>query len=146
MFLSTEVKSHVIITFTKIHYFITQSQFNIVSKMGGDEQLTIGDNVIKTNNIADILTLEKYYGTYPDKKPLAYQPLPNYKRVVYNKQQLIRALSEIIRGFKKHFGDRTLPPQSQTILAKMELHLEKARQAKDDKTFNLTLKPFYNQF
>jgi hypothetical protein len=146
MQLSTNLKTHAVITFTNVHYLINQSQYSFLSQAGKGEEITVDGNLLKTNNIADILTLEKYYETYPEKKPLSYQPLPDYERVVFSKEKLVRALSEIIRGFKKHFGDRKLPPQSQNILAHMEAKLELAKQTKDDKKYDNPIMELRTQF
>ena len=138
--LLTNLKTHAVITFTNVHYLINQSQYSFLSRAGKGEEITVDGNLLKTNNIADILTLEKYYETYPEKKPLVYQPLPDYERVVYNKQQLIKALSEIIKGFKKH------SPQSQKILEYMEMKLDLANKATDDRKYNNPVMELRTQF
>ncbi len=89
MNLTTEVRTHVIITFSKSHHFITQKQNDWLVNQGRDIKFTVDGNSITTNNIAEILTIEKYYETYPDKQVKNYgQP--------YSKQEpvtLVLALS-----------------------------------------------------
>jgi len=123
-------------TFTKSEYEITDEQEAYLRNVGLEGSITVNGSTIKASNIAEIVKI---------KTDNEYRQIEAPERVVYSKAQFIRALSEIIRGFKKHFGDRTLPARSQTILAHMEFKLEKARQSKDNK-FSSPLKPFYNNF
>ena len=70
--LTTNVKSHVIITFTKSHHFITQKQHDSLINMGQNAQIIVDGNLIKTSNIAEIISTAKYYETYPEKQAKNY--------------------------------------------------------------------------
>ncbi len=84
--LTTTVKSHVIITFTKSHHFITQKQHDSLINMGQHTQIIVDGNIIRTSNIAEIISMEKYYETYPERKPNNYgQPYPEVKGNVFTR-------------------------------------------------------------
>ena len=70
--LATDLKSHVIITFTKSHHFITQKQHDSLINMGQNAQIIVDGNLIKTSNIAEIISTAKYYETYPEKRSTNY--------------------------------------------------------------------------
>jgi hypothetical protein len=129
--------TYILKTFTKSEYEITDEQELKLRTMGLTGKIDVNGSMINASNIAEIVKVN----TKGD-----YRELEAPERVVFSKAQLINALLQMIKGFKNHFGDRKLPPRSQTILAHMEYHLEKARQAKDNKTFTNPLKPFYNNF
>lgn len=91
MNLSTDVKTHAIITYTKTHYLINAKQHEALKTLGGGEEIVIEGNRVKGNNIADIMTIEKYYETYPAKRP--EQPSRNFSqelRDLEEKKQLER--------------------------------------------------------
>jgi hypothetical protein len=129
--------SYLIKTYTKSEHEITDEQELKLRGMSGGDKIYLKDgSMLMVNNIAEINKI---------KTDNEYRQIEAPERVVYSKAQFIRALSEIIRGFKKHFGDRVMPARSQTILNHFEFRLEKARQSKDVK-FNNPLKPFYQEF
>lgn len=70
--LTTNPKTHVIITFTKSHHFITQKQHDSLINMGQNAQIIVDGNMIKTSNIAEIISTDKYYETYPEKRSTNY--------------------------------------------------------------------------
>lgn len=61
--------THAVITWTKVHYLLTQSQWDALQLMEPDSEIQIDGGWLKANNIADRLTIDKYYETYPDKRP-----------------------------------------------------------------------------
>ena len=128
--------TYILKTFTKSEYEITDEQEFKLRTMGLTGKIDINGSMINASNIAEIVKVN----TKGD-----YREIEAPERVVFSKAQLINALTQMIKGFKNYFGDRKLPPRSQTILAHMEFYLEKARQAKDGK-FNNPVKAFYNQF
>lgn len=128
--------TYILKTYTKSEYEITDEQETQLRRTGLNGKIDINGSIIMANNIAEITKV----------KEINDRQIAAPERVVYSKEQFIRALSEIIKGFKKHFGDRTLPPRSQTILSHMEFKLEKAKQSTDKKLFESPLKPFYNNY
>lgn len=71
-------KSHVIITFSNIHYFITQQQYDKLMELssGGQkiEGIDIDGNYVKFSNISDIPLIEKYRESFPEKSSDTHQP------------------------------------------------------------------------
>jgi hypothetical protein len=124
-------------TFTKSEYKITDEQEAYLKNVGLGGSITINGNTIKASNIAEIVKI---------KEDNEYKQIEAPERVVFSKDQYVRALSEIIKGFKKYFGYRTLPQRSKTILNHLEYKLEKAQLVKEDIKFNHPLKSFYNEF
>lgn len=130
--------SYLIKTYTKSEHEITDEQELKLRTMSQGDKIYLKDgSTLMVNNIAEIVKI---------KEDNEYKQLEAPKRVVFSKDQYVRALSEIIKGFKKYFGDRTLPQRSKTILNHLEYKLEKAKQVKEDKKFNHPLKAFYNEF
>ena len=120
--------SYFLKTYTKGEYKITDEQELKLRSMSSGDKIYLKDgSTIMVNNIAEITKI---------KTDSEYRQLEAPKRVVYNKQQLINALTQMIKGYKNYFGDRKLPPQSQVFLNHMEMKLEQAQRASDKKTFS----------
>lgn len=66
-YLSTKVHTHVIITYTKSHHFITAGQQAALVDLSSDQFIEIDGNKIRGSSIAEVITVEKYRETYPDK-------------------------------------------------------------------------------
>jgi uncharacterized protein YkvS len=129
---------YLIKTYTKSEHEITDEQELKLRTMSQGDKIYLKDgSTLMVNNIAEIVKV---------KEDNEYKQLEAPERVVFSKAQYVRALSEIIRGFKKYFGYRTLPQRSQTILNHLEYKLEKAQLVKEDIKFNHPLKSFYNEF
>ena len=62
------MSSFYIITFSKVHHKITQEQRDAIMKPSFSEA-DINGQLVKVNNIADILDEQKYFETYPNKLP-----------------------------------------------------------------------------
>ncbi|MCK4782091.1 hypothetical protein KAS79_04205, partial [Candidatus Parcubacteria bacterium] len=116
MQISTDVKKFVVITFTGGHHFITEKQNEILKTLNNQSNITINNCVVHCKNIAEILTTEKYYETYPNKQPA--NQYKNYSSISdtinsFSNERRKRALQSIIKGFEKHFKGREIPLQSQ---------------------------------
>lgn len=138
MNLSTNVITHVIITYTGGHYKITEQQEKILQRVGQDQIIEVEGNKIKGRNISEVMTIEKYHETFPNKKPEYhnYPKLPEYEENIFTKSKRIKSLESIIAGFKKHFGNKQIPSQSIAMLNKMKEKLEEAKITPEDKIFN----------
>jgi hypothetical protein len=111
MNLTTNVKNHVLITYSDSHHFITQQQHDVLVNTPIEGMIKLEDGTIQCKNIAEILTLEKYYETYPKKRPEHYnEPDPNWKerQEAMKKESLFDQVSgnkksreAFIRGLKK---------------------------------------------
>lgn len=109
--ISTEVKTHAIVTFTKSHHLITQKQFDAITQMSAGEQFLVDGNLIKTNNIAEILEMSKYRDAYPDKTYNYGQPytkvLEEHKdwlelpETIDDESRRLRVYKIMLAGFKR---------------------------------------------
>ena len=99
--ISTQIKTHVVITYNDSHYFITMGQNNALKNLGTNDRIEIEGNSIKGSNISEVMTIEKYYETYP--KKIAYgQPTSNYDFKDFRSETLSRnGLASMIKGLKK---------------------------------------------
>jgi len=70
--ITTEIKTHAVITYDDVHYLITAPQFEKLANALPDAKWVIEGNLVKQKNIASILTMEKYYETYPQRRPADY--------------------------------------------------------------------------
>lgn len=70
MNLSTEVKTHVVKTYSGGTYFINNSQHQQLTRLGVNDNITLEGCIIKGRNISEILTTAKYYEMHPDKRPV----------------------------------------------------------------------------
>ena len=70
MNLTTKQKTHVLISFTGSHYAIDADQEIRLRKTGANDNININGSIVKGKNIAEILTMKKYYETHPNKKPI----------------------------------------------------------------------------
>lgn len=111
MELSTDVKTHVIMTFTKSVYFINEAEHRKLINTGLDEMFMMAESTIKASNIAEIMTVRQYYEMYPDKRPVKaesfkipkeeYEPFDLNKHLIKNR----RRITYSIRGIEKHIAD-----------------------------------------
>lgn len=109
--LTTQVKTHVIITYTKSHHFITARQRDALVNLSSDQFIEIDGNQIRGSSIAEVMTVEKYRETYPEKIPTHYGqpyspnyevPLPNVYKTLEQKMNERKSFLEAgLRGLKK---------------------------------------------
>ena len=146
--LSIEIKKYALLTYSKSVYFLTDKQELQLRRIGFNDTIDIDGNKIKGANIAEIMTISEYKRQHPEKieQHLNYPKLPEYERANFDKKRRVRALSEMVRGFKEYFGDRILPPQSQKLLDHMEAKIEEAKNAPDNKKFNNPIMDMRTQF
>jgi len=62
MKLSTEVKTHVIITFNKTEHFITLDQYKKLTTMGNDGFIEIDGSAIRITSVSEIIPVAKHKG------------------------------------------------------------------------------------
>ncbi len=102
--ISTVVKTYAVVTYTGVHYLITESQENQLRNLGLNDEIDIDGNIVKMKNIADILTIQKYYETYPDRKPDSRFNLPeeyyNPPQKPRTKEQRIKEQNSLLKGLK----------------------------------------------
>ena len=59
MKLTTNPKTHVLISFTGSHYFIDAEQEIKLRSTGANDNININGSIVKGKNIAEILTMKK---------------------------------------------------------------------------------------
>lgn len=131
----TNPNRYVIIFWDDSKKFITSDENKQLERMMIDNIEIFelqGGGKYKFKDIKKWLPLEEYYSLYPNEKPVKYAETENAERIVYSKEQLIRALEQIIKGFKKHFENKKMPPQSEGVLRHMEKSLERAKGLKEN--------------
>lgn len=57
------------ITYTKVHHKLTQEQRDTIMSTDFDRMEMPDGSMLTNNNISDLLPEEKYYQTFPDKRP-----------------------------------------------------------------------------
>ena len=68
MAISTEVKKYVIISYTGVHHFITEAQEKSLRGMSDTGKIFVNNASIPVKNVAEILPIDKYYESFPNKK------------------------------------------------------------------------------
>jgi len=122
------MKTHAVITYTKVHYLITDEQNRKLQNCRLDDEIELDGCQVKVKNIADVLTLSKYYEVYPDKRPQyvdKYKQLPGmgYKGII--KRAPGYAVQEMIKGIKKFLSNKKPGecPNAEELLKIMELKI-----------------------
>lgn len=87
--------THALITYSGIHYLINQEQYNKFLTKGREDEIIIDGCIVKVKNVGDPITIEKYYETYPNKRPP--------KQNLFNPNEAVKALG--IQGLIKQTSD-----------------------------------------
>ncbi len=135
--------THVIMTYSKIHYKITEEQAIEAASLQNNEERSIAGNLIRRANISDIVTMEKYYETFPNRRPTMsdmYKKLPTggFETLVKNSPD--RALRGFIAGLQRHINKTDTPEKSPSrlLLAKMQDKLKYGKEVENyPSNFNL---------
>jgi len=93
--------THVIITYTGTHYIITAVQELKLRELKADQQIRIGQNTIKARNIAEVIEIEKYYETHPNKRPPIISPAKQFPGVGIERTITNEKRVKVLEGFKK---------------------------------------------
>jgi len=116
-----------VITYTGIHHEINEEQAIQIAKLETDGEIFIGGNMLKRKNISDIVSMNKYYESYPNKRPAYVDKYKdfmgigmgdNIKRLPYN------ALSGIQKGLERHISNTGGADESRELLQKLNLKIE----------------------
>jgi len=101
------MNTHVIVTYTGVHYFVTAEQEVSLRSKALDEELVVEGCILKVKNIADILTTAKYYETHPRKKPVnadRFKTLEGMGFAGMIKNSRETAIKGIINGLKQYLN------------------------------------------
>lgn len=130
--LSTSVKTHIIITWSKGEYPITERQHNEVIKLGLNDQITIEGNTLFGKSIAEIITVAEKRRRDNDIKVGSEDTY--YKNFTINEtlesftpDRRQKALIKIREGFKKHFKGRQIQSNAQVMLKNMDYRIGTAQ-------------------
>lgn len=147
--LATDVKTHIIITFTKAHHPITSKQNEALEGLSLDSLIDIDGNKIKGSDIAAVLEMDKYKETYPEKQSANYgQPFTNKDsdmqllltdpmeraRVMMLKQELDRYQREAVLDKPlDYYGDMLLSDEEyESLLKRNKWFSDKIKARKSD--------------
>lgn len=116
--------THVIITYSKIHYFITQEEHDRLQDLGFDQAIVVNGNTIMGRNISDVMTTQKYYETFPDKVPDTIRyPRDDKYQSLPERTSSKNGLASLIRGIKSYVDESTSrgekPVNAQAIMDRM---------------------------
>ena len=101
------MKTYVIITYAGTHYLITDEQELKLRDVKSHSQFKIDGSMIMGSNIAEVMTISKYYETYPDKRPQItdrYKELPGMGMAGFIKRAPGEHLRGIISGLKNYIN------------------------------------------
>jgi len=101
--LSVEIKKFVIITFTKSHHFITEEQNEKLKHLSLTDKIEIDGCWVAMSNIAEVLTIEKYYQEYPDERPQEKKPF--YGEGMFRRPSP-KGKELIIKGYRQYIQEQ----------------------------------------
>ena len=104
----SEVITHFIITYSGAHYAITARQNEVLRMAGPDDEFDVEGSLIKPRNISDIFTAQKYYQTFPDRRPVSYS-YPNgapQEFTPMTPRRRISALEGLLSGLDKYINGK----------------------------------------
>jgi hypothetical protein len=116
--LSTEIKTHVIITFNKNKYFITDRQHEQIKQMSDNQKFNVNGETINTSSIAEIISVERYSDN--EKTYHSNYSMPIFRSSIFGSIKRESAKRSMINGFKQHFSGREMPENAKKILKRME--------------------------
>lgn len=103
--LSVDIKTHVIITYAGGHYFITNKQNQDLMMVGQSDFIEIENNKIKGSSISEIMTIAKYYETYPQKK-LESPRIDQFKKYEGLPDRIpTGGLKEVLKGLARYIAE-----------------------------------------
>lgn len=142
MEITTDVKTHVIVTMQGGHYFITERLNKQLEQMSLDDMLVTDEGVqVKVSTIVEVLPIEQYYTQYPSKRPeprvphidelnLDDLPAMGWEAVAgadypsYSRGRRIRALQAMIKGVEKVIAEKGHAPKATALRDSMRKRLE----------------------
>lgn len=130
--LTTEPKTHVIITWNKGEYYITKKQHDAVVLMGLNDRITIDSNTLFGKSIAEIITVEEKNRRDFDLKttttPDYYKDFTGIDKSLLNftPERRKRAMEKVRAAFLKHFEGREILYQAKSVLNNMNYRIDTA--------------------
>ena len=98
------MKTHAIVTYSGVHYLITEDQAKRYAQKRLDEEVIVDGCILKMKNVADILTIDKYYETYPKKRDNQVNPILLEGKPFNPETASKKGLEEMIKGLGKYIS------------------------------------------
>jgi len=104
--LSTNIKTHVIISFAKNKYFITAEQEVKLRTMPNTAIIFLEGGVqLKCSSISEILPIDVYYNSHPEERPVSvpndFSKYENIERQPYSKNRHLKRLNSMLIALNK---------------------------------------------
>lgn len=122
-------KTHAIITYSKTHYLIDNAKNEELQDKHIDDVIEIDGSLVKIRNIAEVMTISKYYETYPGKRNdyvERYKELPGMGMEGIIRASRESAIKGIIKGLKNYISSNryqgTEAPKKLLALAELRLN------------------------
>lgn len=138
MDLTTQISTHVISTSTGKHYMLTHQQNEALKQASLDDMITTNSGVsVKCSMIAEVMDLETYYKTYPEKQTYNYgQPYEKVRSVddiiISSPNAGLRFMAKGLQRFIDSQEKKGLPHEKADVLIeKMRMQFRKKNKQKE---------------
>lgn len=101
--------THAIITYSGAHFLITQNQFDELMGKTRDDFIELEGSPVPVKSIDIPLTIEKYYETFPNRRPPIIDQYKNVPGMGFGgliQTSREKALKGIISGLKNFLSDK----------------------------------------
>jgi hypothetical protein len=140
MELTKDRKVSVIETYDGKEIFLNEEQDKKIQQLESGGKAIINYNgkneTIYYGNIRGVYSIELWQQYSKKEYGNTETELPKTEPVVYTKKTYLKALKNMIDGFKKAFDGKEIPQNSQKILTRMLEKYEKIEKQPEDKKFN----------
>lgn len=127
--LTTNPKTHVILTWKDGEYFITEKQHQIVLSIGLNDKITIDGSTIFGKSISEIITIEEKYKR--DENVKTSHEVDFYKNYTgvdetlrtFTPSRRKKALESMRKGFMKNFKNNEMSYSAQLVLKNMDYRI-----------------------
>lgn len=131
--LSTDIITHVVMTHSKMKYFITQKQYDALLELSssGEKGVDIQGEFVAFSSIAEIPFVETYYERFPDQRPQ-----PEMPQFVINNSISIAEIfhtadtdgkEKMIEGLQKFCSENPNSLKAEKLLKSFQIKLEQER-------------------
>jgi hypothetical protein len=110
--LSTDLTTHIVLTYNGARYFITSEQEQKLRNMDDKGLVDLNGSLIKVSAISEVMSFETWKGTGDYQKYLDSQPEKRNEFVSqplnWNKEKHNKAMLRIIGGFERYWENRQM--------------------------------------
>lgn len=140
--LSTDLTTHIVLTYNGARYFITSEQEQKLRNMDDKGLVDLNGSLIKVSAISEVMSFETWKGTGDYQKYLDNQPEPE-KKVFFadkeknwTKDKHIKALKGIRSGFEGYWAGREMNEAAKKLYERMNFKIRLAEENKVEKFGN----------